>query len=237
MTPKPQLILFDMDNTLLDVGVYHRKALHETLKTIFSFDAQHDGMRHPGHTQPEIMVMICRDQGLPEVEIQEKLAESMHHLSQTVIGFLPQDLKGAVLPGVHTLLTRLREKGHILGIVTGSLTTTATTLLIRTGLEHYFPITAFGDEADNRPDLIQLAMKKADDLFGESWRSNGLVTIGDAAGDLKAGRQHGARTVSVATGYQNKDYLATHKPDALLDDFTDIDETLEAILHDKNPSP
>ncbi|MGD2163746.1 MAG: HAD family hydrolase [Anaerolineales bacterium] len=230
MDTKPRLILFDMDNTLIDVGVHHREALRRTLRNIFNLNASHDGRKHPGNTQRQIMLMICRENGVDESEISLKIDESMHYLSKTAVELFPSDLKDAVLPGVERLLQALHENGQYMGLVTGTLASTGSVLLARTGLEKYFPLKVFGDEADQRIELVDLAIQKASKLYGEEWKENGLVTVGDAIPDLLAGRAHGAKVVSVATGYKSKEELEKYHPDVLLEDLVELDIVLEALL-------
>ena len=61
------------------------------------------------------------------------------------------------------------------------------------------------------------------------WREGDrLAVIGDTQHDIAGGRALGAFVLAVATGWTSLADLASHEPDALLPDLTDLDEVIMA---------
>jgi len=222
-----------MDRTLVGVSNQCIEAYHIALRTIYGIEGEPDLQKHSGHTQPNIIRMICRDRGLPPDVIEARLAEAARVLSDTSIALLDDDLRSAALPGAVDLLDTLKQSGHALALVTGTVSTTARVVLERTGLQRYFPVCAFGDEGNERVDLLHLAVSRAVRTYGlesDHDDQSRLVVIGDAPRDIQAGKALGARVVSVATGCHTPDMLARHNPNVILPNLKDRQAALDAIL-------
>ena len=149
------------------------------------------------------------------------------------IALLDGDIRSCVLPGAVDLLDALVQGGHALALVTGCISRTALFILEHAGLSRYFPVCVFGDEGDERLDLLHLAVSRAvaaHELEGNWDVPNGLAVSGDAPRDIQAGRALGARVVAVATGHHGLESLARYNPDALLRSLADLQAALGAIL-------
>ena len=218
-----------MDNTLVDVGTAHRQGLHAALTTVYGLEGRHGGPKHAGNTQPNILRMLLRSQGVRDNVIEARLAEASRVHAETTIRLLAEDLRPAILPGVVPLLEALKRDGHICAVVTGTVSATARTILERSRLMPYFCAYAFGDEGAERIDLLHLAISRAVLQCGWSADSQRIVVIGDAPADIQAGQALGARVVAVATGFADVDLLAEYNPDVILESLTDLQATLEAI--------
>jgi len=57
----------------------------------------------------------------------------------------------------------------------------------------------------------------------------GTVVIGDTGHDVDCGQANHFRTVAVDTGWVDREELVAAQPDALLDDFTDLEAALTAL--------
>ncbi len=88
---------------------------------------------------------------------------------------------------------------------------------------------ACGEEADERAELLNLAIDRASQFYGARLERS-LVVVGDAPRDIETGKAFGARTVAVATGNHTVDELAGHDPDVVLPHFSDVEASLKAIL-------
>jgi phosphoglycolate phosphatase len=189
----PKLILFDMDGTLVDIGHVHREAVFSAVKDVFG------------------------------AELQQYLAPHVHQRQVEVsISILDRDLRHVILPGVVALLTRLQSAGHVLGLVTGTVSGVTNAVLERTGLGHFFVVRACGDEGTDRLELLQLAIDRA--VHTSVWTPGSeVVVVGDAVRDIEAAKQLAARVVSVASGMTPMDELEHYTPDALLTSFEDVD--------------
>jgi phosphoglycolate phosphatase-like HAD superfamily hydrolase len=56
------------------------------------------------------------------------------------------------------------------------------------------------------------------------------VIIGDSVHDVKCGKEYGARSIAVATGFHSKEELLSAEPDVLLDDLSDYRAVIQVIL-------
>jgi len=206
-----KLILFDMDGTLINVGYAHRKAVRMTVKTVYGRELG-DGLdphQHQGETQPNIMRAIGHLLGVPPETVEARLPEAMRMQAEATVAALENDLRKAILPGVEPLLEALRDMGHLLGLVTGTISPITSVILQRTGLLRFFPLCACGDEGEERLDLLHLVM---------------------ALRDIETGMALGARVVAVATGAHRLADLAQYGPHAVLASLEDLDAALDAIL-------
>jgi len=227
-----KLILFDMDGTLINVGYAHRKAVRMTVKTVYGRELG-DGLdphQHQGETQPNIMRAIGHLLGVPPETVEARLPEAMRMQAEATVAALENDLRKAILPGVEPLLEALRDMGHLLGLVTGTISPITSVILQRTGLLRFFPLCACGDEGEERLDLLHLVMARAARTYGWQEAGGGLVVVGDAVRDIETGMALGARVVAVATGAHRLADLAQYGPHAVLASLEDLDAALDAIL-------
>ena len=230
---RPRLVIFDMDGTLVDVTKRHVEGHRVALRTVYGIECQPDHRVHQGNTQPNILRMMCRREGVLSSAVETHLPRALQILSETTIALLDGDIRSCVLPGAVDLLDALVQGGHPLALVTGCISRTALFILERAGLSRYFPVCVFGDEGDERLDLLHLAVSRAvaaHELEGNWDVPNGLAVIGDAPRDIQAGRALGARVVAVATGHHGLESLARCNPDALLRSLADRHAALGAIL-------
>src|SRR5690606_32166166 len=117
-----------------------------------------------------------------------------------------------------------------LGLLTGNLQPMAYLKLGRIGLGDFFPFGAFGSDHEDRNCLPEVALARAEAHTGRRYAGKDVVVIGDTPRDIECGNAVGAFTVAVATGHYDRDALASHAPDLLLDTLEGADRLLEAVL-------
>jgi len=226
-----KLVLFDMDGTLVDIGHVHREAVFSAVKDVFGAELERDLAPHvhQGNTQHNILRIAGRAMGLEPEWVEAHLDDAIQRQVEVSISILDRDLKHVILPGVVALLTTLRDAGHVLGLVTGTVSGVANAVLERTGLGCFFVVRACGDEGSDRLELLQLAIDRA--VHASAWEPGGdLVVVGDAVRDIEAAKQLTARVVSVATGMTPIEELRRYAPDALLASFQDVEAAAGAIV-------
>jgi phosphoglycolate phosphatase-like HAD superfamily hydrolase len=134
-------------------------------------------------------------------------------------------------PGVADLVGRLAAEPRVtLALLTGNLERGARLKLEPPGLNRYFPFGAFGSDSADRYCLPALAVARARDATGREFSGKSVVIVGDSVHDVACGRSLGVRAVAVATGPTPRERLQGEKPDALFDDFSDVDSAFEAIV-------
>ncbi len=115
------------------------------------------------------------------------------------------------------------------GLVTGNLRETAMVKLASAGLEPaLFPVGAFGDELADRNALPAMALQRAAEWLGRPVTK--AAVVGDTPADIACAHANGLCALAVATGPYSLDELATHRPEHLFADLSDLDAVLDALL-------
>jgi phosphoglycolate phosphatase-like HAD superfamily hydrolase len=115
----------------------------------------------------------------------------------------------------------------LIGLQTGNLEPAAWAKLRQGGLSEYFSFGGFGSDSPERDVLVQIAIARGRSLTDID--GNAVFVVGDAPGDILAGRHNRARTVAVGTGLTGLEALRPLQPDYLLPDLSDIDR-FKALL-------
>ena len=135
-----------------------------------------------------------------------------------------------MLPGVRAALDALEERpGVHLGLLTGNIEAGARTKLDAFGLNRYFPDGGFASDHPDRPTIARLAREKLSRRSRLTFSPSATVVVGDTEYDVDCGRANGFRTVAVDSGWVSREALEAARPDALLDDFTNLSAVLEAL--------
>ena len=129
-----------------------------------------------------------------------------------------------------------RQAGRIYqSVLTGNIRSVAEVKLAALGLREWLDlcIGAYGDDHEDRTELVHVARRRAAAVHGRSAAEFGgtaTVVIGDTPLDISAALAAGARAVGVATGSYSADDLAMAGADAVLPDLTDTAAVLRALL-------
>jgi len=120
-------------------------------------------------------------------------------------------------------------------VLTGNVRSVAEVKLAALGLREWLDlcIGAYGDDHEDRTELVHVARRRAAAVHGRSAAAFGgtaTVVIGDTPLDISAALAAGARAVGVATGSHSADDLAMAGADAVLSDLTDTAVVLRALL-------
>jgi phosphoglycolate phosphatase len=143
--------------------------------------------------------------------------------------------RGQVLPGAAAALALISGHAHQ-SVLTGNIRRLAevklTALGLREGLD--LCIGAYGDDHEDRTQLVEVARRRAATVHGHSLPSafagTSTVVIGDTPLDVSAALSAGARAVGVATGpYPAADLLAAGAH-AVLPTLTNTSLVLETLL-------
>ncbi|UCC76530.1 MAG: HAD family hydrolase [Anaerolineales bacterium] len=224
-----RLILFDLDGTLVDVFECHIAGTRAALGAVYGIDEFAMSPTFTGRPITSVIRMAGQVSGLSPEVIEHRLTEALRVKTETTIAALGNDLRSAILQGAMHLLDALKQRGHGLALVTGTVQKAARIILRRTHLDRHFPVCAFGDEAEERLDLVRLVLDRAAKTYDLRPGTTELVVVGDAPVDIQVGQEIGARTVAVATGMHELDDLARYCPDVLLPDLQDWPAALQAI--------
>jgi phosphoglycolate phosphatase-like HAD superfamily hydrolase len=227
VSPPRFVVLFDIDGTLMRAGGAGRRAMERALGDWLGRPAAQTGVEMAGRTDLEIFRDVVRSLGLsyPSPPARRQLVR--HYLLR-----LEEELASAPgvapCPGVPSLLQSLHAADRwAVGLLTGNLEAGAWTKLRAVGLAPRFDFGAFGSDAENRNDLLAIAMKR---VARRGWSTIGLpVVVGDTARDIECARAGGARVLAVRTGFAKPGELEAAAPDLIVDDLEDTPRILAAL--------
>jgi phosphoglycolate phosphatase len=213
------LVLFDIDGTLISTGGAGMRAFYRALRDIFDIDADRPVIRPDGKTDPLIAKELMSSLGLEDQwsdKIQEKLFSFyLSHLEDEMRRAKEEGLI-QVLPGVANLLETLSEQcDFCVGLVTGNLEKGARIKLGWAGLNQYFRFGGYGSDSGDRSALIRIGIQRGIQVVAPI-PVEGIFVIGDTPLDIKHGRAAGARVIAVASARYDLNDLGFHNPDLLL---------------------
>jgi phosphoglycolate phosphatase-like HAD superfamily hydrolase len=223
-----RLILFDIDGTLVRGGPAKSAflgAMAETYGTV----GDPERVSFGGKTDPQIAREILTEAGLGRAEIDEGLPK----LWERYLARLEPALEThpvTVLPGVRELLYGLAMLDHVaLGLVTGNIAGGAKLKLGSAGLWNHFEVGSYGSDHEERDELPNIALGRAQERWGPSIDPRHALIVGDTPRDIACGRACDIRTVAVATGTYAAEALLAAGADHVLEDLSGT-ESVMALL-------
>ena len=225
-----RLVLFDIDGTLLLTGGSGSAALELALGEICGLSEGMQGIVPHGKTDREIVREVLQRKG----NGLKLSADLFSPLFSTYASFLRQEINSGrrrfvVLPGVPDFLARLTlESQFLLGLATGNIEEGARIKLEHAGLMHYFAFGGYGSDAENRTEVIEVAMRRGLEKIRPR-ELEAVFVVGDTPRDILHGKQAGARTLAVAGGSYRREELEACRPDLAVDNFNQIDLLLSFL--------
>jgi len=218
MSPGHRLVwLFDVDGTLLLTDGAAREAFSHALRERLGIEDDLGEVAFAGRTDPLILADILRKHGRGPLDGEsEEFWEAVYAHMRALLA----PGRGRLLPGVAELLAAIAaEPSWIPALLTGNSGGMARIKLGHFGLADHFAFGAFGDEAPDRNSLARVATARAWERYQVP--ASGCLVVGDTEHDILCARAAGARVVAVASGFRDRETLAAHEPDLLLDDLRD----------------
>jgi phosphoglycolate phosphatase len=224
-----KLLLFDIDGTLLHTHGVGRRAVQEALSEITGQAVTTGDVDFSGKTDPQILREVLVATSADEEWLNGRFPEAVNAYQATMKRLFEPE-RVTALPGAVDLVEHLAaEDRHHLGLLTGNLRPLAYLKIGAIGLDRHFPFGAFGCDDEDRNNLPVVATSRAEEHTGWAFAPDEVVVIGDTPRDVACGRAFGARVVAVATGRFDREALAAHDPDVLLDDLSDLDTCVDAV--------
>ncbi|MGD0114633.1 MAG: haloacid dehalogenase-like hydrolase [Dehalococcoidia bacterium] len=223
--PAPKLLLFDVDGTLILTGGAGVRAMSLAFADLFGRENGLIGVELAGRIDMAILRAALVKHGIDAKgfpRIVERFRDAyVRHLAQT----LPEAEGGRVLPGVREFLTALYGRSDVrLSLATGNFRRGAEMKLTHYGLWHFFDGGAFGEEVEERADLVAVAKRRLS-ADGQS----AVYVFGDTVHDINAARANNAIAVAIASGFTGEDILRSAAPDFLFPDLSDWRAVLTAL--------
>jgi phosphoglycolate phosphatase len=214
------LIIFDLDQTLVDTIDAHDAATRRLFEEFFGVQASLKEIDFAGKSIDENFLALI---GLKHIQADfNTLRNELLARYAVLFGWeLSRRKDSLVLPGACRLLQVLSEAGHILALYTGDSKQIVSLVFKNSGLGHFFKICLYGTEYETRADMVTRAIERASEIFGRPLSGLETVVIGDSTRDVRAGRQAGTMTVAVGTGYHSKTELTRAGADYYFDNLED----------------
>lgn len=223
MLIKPQMILIDLDGTLID----------SVPDLTYCVDEMMAALDLPGRGEAKVRnwvgngierlvrrALIDRLDGEPDDTLFARayplfLELYTHNTSK----------RSRLYPGVLDGLNYMRDAGYKLGCVTNKAAEFTEPLLKDLGIYDRFGIVISGDSLPKKkPDPMPLLHAAAH--FGVPVEKS--LMLGDSVSDVNAARAAGFQIVCVSYGYNHGQDIRTAKPDAVIDSMVELEGLLES---------
>jgi phosphoglycolate phosphatase len=220
---KPEMILIDVDGTLVD----------SVPDLAYCVDEMMQRLGRPVYGEAEVRnwvgngverlvrrALVGQLNGEPEDADFERAYPIFLEL------YADNTSKRSVLyPGVREGLDFLKRAGYRLGCVTNKAAQFTHPLLRDLGVFEDFDIVISGDTLPKKkPDPLPLL--HAAEHFGAAPEQ--ALMIGDSQSDVKAARAAGFQIVCMSYGYNHGEDIRDYSPDAVLDSMAEIEGLLES---------
>ena len=217
------VVLFDIDGTLMrGAGDHHKRALVEGISKVTGIGTTLEGVSTSGMLDRDLIADMLRAAGESERSVRSRLAQIMVECQCAYERNCRIDLSPFVCAGARELLTELKARGAVLGLVTGNLSAIGWRKMELAGLRDYFSVGAFAEDGHTRAGLARVAAKRAAERFGVQRKAR-ISLIGDHANDILAAKANRFQAIAVATGMMPLDELAVFKPDILVRSLGELD--------------
>ncbi|MCF6355017.1 MAG: phosphoglycolate phosphatase [Candidatus Polarisedimenticolaceae bacterium] len=221
MLNKPQMILLDLDGTLVD----------SVPDLAFCADAMMEQLGLPtrGEEQARDWVGNGMERFVRRALVGALKGEPDEALFQRAYPIFLQlyaentARRSTVYPGVCDALDYMQAMGYPLGCVTNKASSFTETLLKELGLRDYFGVVVCGDTlSTKKPDPAPLlyAARKLNAVPLQS------LMIGDSVNDVRAARSAGFQVVCVSYGYNHGQDINKAMPDKVVDSLLDLMGTI-----------
>jgi phosphoglycolate phosphatase len=227
-----RLVLFDIDGTLLNAGGAGARAVRDAMMEIYGETGAIGGYNMGGRTDPQIVRELLTADGWAVEDVDAGLERLWEVYLRNLRGEVAR-AEIRALPGIPGLLDRIEASGDptVLGLLTGNVMEGARLKVEAAGLGFdRFRVGAYGSDHWQRPELPAVAARRATEATGLEFAGKEIVIIGDTPFDISCGAHLGVRTIATATGTHPAAELATHGPDYLFDDLSDVDAVWRAIM-------
>lgn len=216
------LVLFDIDGTLVLTGGAGVRAMTRAVEAVTGHSDPLDGVAIAGRTDWIILTDAMARAG---VDLDDDL---FARLRQQYVEFLREEVQSpgqgrkGVMPGIRELLDQLHPRPDVwLGLLTGNVVDGARLKLEYFDLWRYFRCGAFGDDAADRNVLVPVAIDRAMKEGMPPLPPERVFVVGDTPHDIACARAVGAVPVGVATGNYTVGDLHDCGADIVFSDLSD----------------
>ncbi|AJP02742.1 phosphoglycolate phosphatase [Streptomyces cyaneogriseus subsp. noncyanogenus] len=219
----PELVLWDIDHTLMATGGLGRELWSEAFRQVTGV-VMREQASVTGSTERVILRETARLHGIAcDDGLFTRFADALGALHVRRAAELRE--RGHALPGAAAVLAALAEGNVRQSVVTGNIRQAAEVKLGVYGLDTYLRLDdgAYAEDGEGRPELLRAALAHA------GVTPDRAVFLGDTPADVAGGHEAGVRVVAVATGRAPAHELRDAGAETVLDSLTDTSRALAAI--------
>ncbi len=218
---KPEMILIDVDGTLVDSVPDLSYCVDEMMKALGMPERGEASVRLWVGNGVERLVMRALTNSMdaePEPALYEKAVAIFRELYAE-----NTSRRSHLYDGVQVGLDYLKDSGYRLGCVTNKAGEFTLPILSDLGIKGYFEVIICGDDTPRKkPDPLPL-LTAAQRLSVEPEKS---LMLGDSQSDVKAARAAGFQIICMSYGYNHGEDIRSFDPDAVLDSFAELPQYL-----------
>jgi phosphoglycolate phosphatase-like HAD superfamily hydrolase len=228
------IVLFDVDQTLLYSGGAGGLAMRRAFERLYGVQDGFRQVEFSGRTDWAILRDALRLHGLLDGQDEAAFRRGLTRFQQTYVQLLPETLRevdgGRVMPGVPALLEALAARDDVrLGLATGNFRDSCFLKLRHFRLDCYFIDGGFGDDSEDRAEVVRLAIARVGDA---SHDPRSVWVVGDTPRDIAAAHANRARALGVATGSCSVEELRAAGADLAMADLSQTADLLRALVGD-----
>ena len=229
--PKPALILFDIDGTLLLSGRAGLRAMSRAFRQTFGIADAFAGESFGGRTDSYLVSKALAQAGLPDTK------EHHHRFRDAYLPLLAEEIQQpgqghkGLMPGARELLEALGGHDHLhLALLTGNYREAAEIKLQHFEIWDFFEWGAFSDDHHDRNELVPIAKARAETYDIPVAAIERVIVIGDTPHDIECARAGGAASIAVATGGYSVEQLKAAGADEVLPDLSDTERVVSLLI-------
>ncbi len=218
---RPALVLFDIDGTLLITGGASSRCMLEAGRAVFGDQFQWTRVT-VGTTDPLLFEELAAANNVDQPrEHHAAYRDRYLQLLQAELNRHAERIR--VMPGIRGLLDRLAGREDVLtGILTGNYEPAAKAKLRHAGIDPArFDVGVFGEDAADRPGLLETALIRYESLAGGQADRHRVVVVGDTPRDVACAAAGRCRSLAVATGRYTVEQLREAGADCVVEDLAD----------------
>lgn len=217
MLQRPEMVLIDVDGTLVDSVPDLAFCVDEMLKQLDMPTRGEASVRHWVGNGVERLVkrgLINELNGEPDEALYNKALPIFRALYAK-----NTSVRSCLYEGVLEALEFLQASGVKIGCVTNKASEFTLPILKDLGISHYFETILCGDQVERKKPDPQPLLMSAEKLGVAAEAS---MMLGDSMSDVKAARAAGFSIVCMSYGYNHGEDIRDYKPDAVVDSMAEI---------------
>jgi phosphoglycolate phosphatase len=216
-----ELVLFDIDGTLVRTGGAGVEAFRRVFATEFNATDGFEKLKFAGRTDTGLVREFFNYHKIPmSRENTERFFE--HYVF--LLDFILEQGAPRACEGVLDFIAALRAlpSPPMIGLLTGNIRLGAEIKLRHCGLWDIFEMGAFADDSEDRDQIAVAARNRGSRLLGKPLLGEEILVIGDTQHDVRCGKFIGAKVLAVATGGATLEALKSHAPDWAVENLSRV---------------